>query len=118
MIYNPYYQPIQPTQPQNSRIWVQGEAGAKSYLVAPNNSVDLWDTESQTIYIKSADATGIPSMKALDYTIRPETAQNARGAFLANEAGKPTADDIKGLQVQIDALREELRALRKEAPDE
>ena len=26
-------------------IWVQGEAGAKSYLVAPNTTVQLWDSE-------------------------------------------------------------------------
>ena len=45
---NPYYQQMyqqQPTQQQqnNSIIWVQGEAGAKSYLVAPNDTVQLWD---------------------------------------------------------------------------
>lgn len=77
--YQPQYQ--QPTQPtmqspvvsntgNNGIIWVQGEAGAKSYLVAPNTTVQLWDSESQTIYLKSADATGMPSIKTLDYTIR------------------------------------------------
>ena len=54
----------------NGIIWVQGEAGAKSYLVAPNNTVSLWDTESQVIYLKSADASGMPSTKILDYTVR------------------------------------------------
>ena len=63
----------QPNQPNNGLggiIWVQGEAGAKSYLVAPNTTVQLWDSESQTIYLKSADASGMPSIKTLDYTIR------------------------------------------------
>lgn len=63
----------QPSQPNNGLggiIWVQGEAGAKSYLVAPNTTVQLWDSESQTIYLKSADASGMPSIKTLDYTIR------------------------------------------------
>ena len=77
--YQPQYQqPIQPTMQSptvsnngnNGIIWVQGEAGAKSYLVAPNTTVQLWDSESQTIYLKSADATGMPSIKTLDYTIR------------------------------------------------
>lgn len=75
--YYPTYQP-QPQQPQpahgNSRIWVCGEAGAKAFLVAPNTSVDLWDSEAQTVYLKSADALGMPSMKYLDYTIRDESA--------------------------------------------
>ena len=60
----------QTSQPMNNLIWVQGEAGAKSYLVAPNNTVQLWDSERQVIYLKSADASGMPSMKILDYTIR------------------------------------------------
>ena len=89
-LYNPYlYQPFpQPTEgvqpipqvngqtkvntPQTGLIWVQGEAGAKAYLVAPNQTVQLWDSEEKTIYLKSADASGMPSMKILDYTIRGE----------------------------------------------
>lgn len=68
-----FYPQLQQTAPQqinNGIIWVQGESGAKSYLVAPGSSVTLWDSESQTIYIKSADASGMPSMKILDYSIR------------------------------------------------
>lgn len=53
-----------------SLIWVQGEAGAKSYMVAPNSTVVLFDSENQAIYLKSADASGMPSMKILDYKIR------------------------------------------------
>lgn len=79
MYYNPTPQPQYTPQPQqqaqaqpqnNTIIWVSGEAGAKAYLVAPNTTVQLWDSESQTIYLKSADASGMPSMKVLDYTIR------------------------------------------------
>lgn len=78
-----YYAPTQyqnsPTQmsgtsqAQSGIIWVQGEAGAKSYLVAPNTTVQLWDSEAQVIYLKSADASGMPSIKTLDYTIRNTT---------------------------------------------
>ena len=64
----PYQAPQQTNN--NAFIWVQGEAGAKSYLIAPNNTVPLWDSEAQTIYLKSADASGMPSMKILDYTVR------------------------------------------------
>lgn len=73
--YYPQYTPTQqaqPTQQNSSMVWVQGEAGAKSYLVAPNTTLPLWDSEGQTIYIKSADASGMPSMKIIDYTIREQ----------------------------------------------
>ena len=69
-MYQPQPQQTQTQQTQTGIIWVQGEAGAKSYLVAPNTTVQLWDSESQSIYLKSADASGMPSMKILDYTIR------------------------------------------------
>lgn len=49
---------------------VQGEVGAKAYLVAPCTTVTLWDTESQTIYIKTADASGVPSMQVLEYKVK------------------------------------------------
>ena len=70
-----YRQMQQPQIPQTQQvsggmIWVQGEAGAKSYMVAPNNTVVLWDSEEQRIYIKSADASGMPAMKVLEYNER------------------------------------------------
>lgn len=84
MYYNPTPQFAQPQpQPQqqqaqqNTITWVSGEAGAKAYLVAPNTTVQLWDSEAQTIYLKSADASGMPSMKVLDYTIRDNTPAQA-----------------------------------------
>ena len=68
----PYQQPQMPMQPQfqpqNGMIWVQGEAGAKSFMVAPGMVTVLWDAEAQRIYIKSADASGIPSMRTLVWT--------------------------------------------------
>lgn len=99
----PQYQPpVQQQQQNNGIIWVQGEAGAKSYLVAPNNTVQLWDSESQTIYLKSADASGMPSMKILDYKIR-------EGSATAPEAETyATKSDLDALQKRIAALQAEL----------
>ena len=67
----PVQMPTQPTnQANNDIVWVQGEAGAKAFLVAPNNTVTLWDSESDTIYIKRADMNGVPSMRILDFKER------------------------------------------------
>lgn len=89
-------------QQNNSIIWVQGESGAKSYLVAPNNTVTLWDTESQTIYVKSADASGMPSMKVLDYTMREQTSHTAK---IPPQNGFATKDDLDYLKGEIEALK-------------
>lgn len=68
-------QPVvqQVTQPVNDTgiLWVQGEAGAKSWAVAPGKSVMLMDSESNTFYIKSSDNSGMPMpLRIFDYTER------------------------------------------------
>lgn len=54
-----YQQPQQMQQVNQGILWVQGEAGAKSYLVAPNTSVLLMDSENSNFYIKTTDAAGM-----------------------------------------------------------
>lgn len=92
----------QASQPASSIIWVQGEAGAKSYLVAPNQTVTLWDTESQTIYVKSADASGIPNMRVMDYTMREDTSYTAK---IPPQSGFATKDDLAYIKEEIEALK-------------
>ncbi len=92
-------------------IWVQGEAGAKSYMVAPNQTVTLWDSEAQIIYLKSADASGMPSIKILDYTIRDNAPQKAN---IQPQADFATKDDVVALQKEINALKSKFGE-RKEA---
>lgn len=100
-------------QPMNSGIiWVQGEAGAKSYQVAPNTAVQLWDSENQTIYLKSADANGIPSIKTLDYTIR-EAIPNSNAAIVSNfdSAAFATKDEVNTLAQQLAALQGKIEGI-------
>lgn len=72
--YTQNYNTSQPqSQPQQSSgiNWVQGEAGAKSYALAPNQSVLLMDSENNVFYIKSSDASGMPlPLRIFDYTER------------------------------------------------
>lgn len=71
-------QPQMMQQPVNDSgiLWVQGEAGAKSWAVAPGKSVMLMDSESNTFYIKSSDQSGMPMpLRIFDYTERTATQQ-------------------------------------------
>ena len=103
--YAQQYQQNQQSQMSSNLIWVQGEAGAKSYMVAPNNTVQLWDSESQTIYLKSADASGMPSMRILDYTIRSNASQMPSNAFSAQNSDIPTREELEALKSRIDGLQ-------------
>ena len=96
--------PMQAPQPQqqaqnNSITWVSGEAGAKAYLISPNTTMPLWDSESQTIYLKSADASGMPTMKILDYTIREQNNQHT--SALMQSSDYVTHDELSAFEERI-----------------
>lgn len=115
--YYPQYQaPVQQAQ-NNGIIWVQGEAGAKSYLVAPNSTIQLWDSESQTIYLKSADASGMPTMKVLDYTIRDQAknpVNNPPYVRAEDLSGYATKSEIAAISSEITALKQQMQKLAPE----
>lgn len=67
----PQMQQTQNQQSSNGIIWVQGEEGAKAYMVAPGNSVLLMDSENSAFYIKSTDNSGMPMpLRIFDYVER------------------------------------------------
>ena len=88
---------------QNGIIWVSGESGARGFMVAPNQTVQLWDSEAQTIYLKSADMSGMPSMKILDYTIREEGKKN--------DVLQPQAQFDASMYVTRDELEKRLKEI-------
>lgn len=103
----PYYQPpmmdnlaqMRAQQPvQQGMIWVQGESAGKSYLVAPGNTVPLWDSERQTIYLKSVDASGIPTMRILDYKERTQPMPAPQNVEYV------TRDELDALAKKVEAL--------------
>lgn len=69
----------QPQPPNQSMLYVQGEAAAKSWMVGAGQSVLLMDSENPVFYIKSADASGIPlPLRVFDYKERTQIVpQNA-----------------------------------------
>lgn len=101
--YQPYYQ--QPTT-SNNLVWVSGEQAARAWYVAPNTTVALWDSEAQTIYLKSADGSGMPTMKILDYALRGTESHAER--IVDAKADYLTRDDLNALYEQISDIRDEI----------
>lgn len=113
-------QPQQQQQHQPSNVgvnWVQGEAGARSWLVAPNTTVFLMDSESDTFYLKSADATGMPlPLRIFDYTERrSEASKSDLNASKVESIAYATKDDLNALQK---LTKDELVELKKQIKDE
>ena len=63
------------------------------------------------IYLKSADASGMPSIKILDYTIRDNAPQKPN---IQPQTDFATKDDVVALQREINALKSKFGE-RKEA---
>ncbi len=117
-----YYQPPMPDQlaqlrqqqfqpqPQiqqpasNGIIWVQGEEGAKAYMVAAGNSVLLMDSENSAFYIKSTDASGMPMpLRVFDYTERTGT-EKVTQTVQESSVQFATKEELAALAARLDAL--------------
>lgn len=102
---------------ENDMLWVLNKNEADSYPVAPNHSVVLWDKNSQTIYIKSMSANGIPSMRTLDYKERVENAQNDTENQLKSLDDKfVTLEQFNDLKGDFDDFKAMYASVNKEEP--
>ena len=116
MAYNSYfpagYQPIYPqSYPQNypqaappqqsGVIWVQGIEGAKAHPVSAGQSALLMDSEGDCFYLKTADQSGMPTMRVFDYKERLNTPPEPKNADLSDFITKEelshyvTKEDLK-----------------------
>ena len=116
--YQPYYQPPQIAQQQNSGVvWTQGIEGAKGHPVAAGQSVLLMDSEADCFYLKTADASGMPSLRVFDYTERTNTAEKGEKLDMSAFATKDdistfvTSDDLKKA---ISDLEKKLKGKKKD----
>ena len=110
----PQQMPIvqQPSAPVNDMLWVLNESEATSYPVAPNNTVTLWDKNEPTIYIKSVNAQGVPSMRILDFSERTQNAPKPHAEHVC-QCGKDFVkiDDFKALEAKFEDLADKFEAL-------
>ena len=111
----PQMQTTQQPQVNQGLLWVSGEIGAKSYLVAPNSTVLLMDSDSSRFYLKSADNAGMPSLRIFEYsevTNTPTTSVNAPNLDenVLNDKFV-TREEYEGLKRQYEAIMERLDSL-------
>lgn len=106
LIQQPIQQPqMSPVQTANDMIWVLNENEATSYPVAPNNTVTLWDKNNPTIYIKSVNNQGVPSMRILDFIERTAEAVKTPLEHVCSCPDKfVKVEDFAALQAKFDDL--------------
>lgn len=84
--------------------WVQGETGAKSWIVSPGSTVLLMDSESQRFYLKSADQSGLPSMRIFEYA----EVGTEKPTVQAQQASFVTAEEFMDFKKSIENKLQEL----------
>jgi hypothetical protein len=98
--------------PASGIIWVSGEQEASMYPVGPNNAVALWERSGKAVYMKSADATGKPTMRTYDLVERkipPSESVFSEAANLPSYATKEALDDVLA---EISALRADIDGMK------
>ena len=83
----PYYN-FQPFQQKQELIRVNGLEGAKNYPLSPGSTVALFDADSDTMFIKSMDAGGFPSIRTFTFmetTSNPADTTESRLSNLESE---------------------------------
>ena len=110
-LQNNYQQTVGTPNPVNQGLlWVSGEVGAKSYLVAPNSTVLLMDSDAQRFYLKSADSSGMPSLRIFEYSEVSNAPQNTLQAsqsdFKELDSKYVTRDEYEGLKSQYRKIME------------
>lgn len=83
--------------PQSGVQWVSGEQEARTWMVAPNAAVALWDSTAPTVYLKQADASGKPTLKVYDLVERLASAPDAQKAPAAEYVTRKEFDALAAL---------------------
>lgn len=113
------YQQTAPQQINQGLLWVSGEVGAKSYLVAPNSTVLLMDSDSQRFYLKSADVSGMPSMRIFEYNEVTNTPTSVVSAPNSHEkeldSKYVTREEYEGLKRQYESIMQRLESINNVA---
>lgn len=113
------YQQTAPQQINQGLLWVSGEVGAKSYLVAPNSTVLLMDSDSQRFYLKSADGAGMPSMRIFEYnevTNTPSSVVSSPNSHEKESDSKyVTREEYEGLKRQYESIMQRLDSINNVA---
>ena len=83
--------------PQSGVQWVSGEQEARSWMVAPNAAVALWDSTAPAVYLKQADASGKPTLKVYDLVERLASAPDTQTAPAAEYVTRKEFDALAAL---------------------
>lgn len=82
------------------------------FPIAPNAAVALWQKDGKTIFLKSADATGRPSLKIYDLVERVEESEEVTAGKDANPRPYAKEEDLGKLAGVVKSMSEMLNGMK------
>ncbi len=111
--FQPPVQSVQAVQPvQSGIIWISGQNEALAYPVAPNNAVTLWSQSEPVVYLKTADATGKPTLKIYDLVERAQSASSGSEPKDGKTVEYATKNDLSALVGLVKGFDESIGAIK------
>lgn len=98
--------------PTTGIIWVSGEQEASMYPVGPNNAVALWEKSGKAVYLKSADATGRPTMRVYDLSERKISPSDAFSSEGNNVPDYATKSELSEVLTEISTIRADIEGMK------
>lgn len=96
-------------------IWVNGEEGARSFVMAPNSNAVLLDAENEgRFYIKTTDNIGMCNIRTFNFKEVIDVNPNSA----ANSVQFATKQDIQELHDMMGSFKTQLDALKGGTPHE
>lgn len=100
----PNWMPPPPRQ-NNGVIWVNGIEGAKGYIIQPNSTVVLMDSEQNCFYLKTTNEAGVPSIRIFEFKEKTQTTPTQNeinfDEKLKNYVPRAEFDEIKNTLTNI-----------------
>ena len=121
--YNNYYYPNQQQAPQPQMqtqiqqpnylplTYVNGEEGAKAYIVSPNTTIYLRDSDSNKLFIKSSDNNGkyaIETYELISFGENSQKRQNSSETIDPNQF--ISKDQLSALEEKFEAKLSKLQS--------
>lgn len=103
----------QPVTGGQGVLWVQGDAGAKAYMMAPNTTVFLMDSEAQRFYLKTTDNSGVPTLRTFEYSeVLINASQPLQRDFDDLDSKYVTRAEYEGIQSKFKEIMSKLELMR------
>jgi hypothetical protein len=108
------YQTQQQTQPQQTYIpltFVNGEVGAKAFIMQPNSTIYMQDSDSDKLFIKKSDAQGKSTMRKFklvelddnDQIIENKVQKDMSSNFISKEQLEALKQEFEGKLSELNA---------------